>query len=95
MGFLAISRGECVGEHFGAHSVDLSGENAVGDRRVAPLDGPERLAECAHGGNGVEDELGAVEGEGLPVERVVAAVADVDAYLGEAEVEDPESFLSF
>ena len=95
VGLPAVSRGERVGERLGPHAVDLRREDGVGDRGVPALDSPERLAERPHGGHGVEDELGAVQREGLPVERVVAAVADVDADSREAEVEDPENFLSF
>ena len=47
------------------------------DGGVPGLDGPERLAEGADGGGGVEDDLGAVDAVHHPVLRVVPPVADV------------------
>ena len=87
---LPVSRGESVGEDLGAYPVHLRSKNGIRDRGVAPLDGPQGLGQSPDGRDRVEDDLRAVEGERLPVERVVAAVADVDGDLGEAEVEDPE-----
>ena len=89
VGLLPVPRGERVGEDLRADAVDLGREHRVRDRGVAPLDRPEGLGEGPDCRDGVEDDLGAVQGEGLPVERVVAAVADVDGDPGEAEVEDP------
>ena len=49
----------------------------VGYSGVPGLDGPERLAERADGGGGVEDDLGAVNAVHHPVLGVVPTVADV------------------
>ena len=46
----------------------------------AHLNGPQRLAEGAHRRTRVEDDLRAVQRKPHPVERVMPAVADVDAY---------------
>jgi hypothetical protein len=51
----------------------------VGDGSVAGLDGPHGLAEGPDRGGRVEDDFGPVQAVHHPVERVVAAVADVDS----------------
>ena len=68
----AVARGECSRKDLGADAVDRGDKVAVGDGGVARLDAPERLRERADGRRGVEDDLGAVERKGEPVERVVA-----------------------
>ena len=77
----AIAGRELVGEGLCADPVDGAGEVVVGDGRVPGLDGPHGLTQLADGGRRVEDDLGAVEAVRQPVQRVVAAVADVDCNL--------------
>ena len=73
---------------FGAHAIDGADEVAVGHGVRGLLELPEILAEAGDGGGGIEDDLGAVQAEGARAFGEVAVVADVDADLGEAEIED-------
>mmetsp|Transcript_22921 Transcript_22921/g.58507 ORF Transcript_22921/g.58507 Transcript_22921/m.58507 type:complete len:212 (-) Transcript_22921:663-1298(-) len=75
---LPVPAGELVGEGLGAHAVDGAHKVRVGDGGVARLHAPQRLAQRAHRGAGVEHDLRAVDAKRVPVERVVPAVADVD-----------------
>ena len=73
---------------FGAHAIDRADEVAVGHGVRGLLQLPQILAEAGDGGRGVEDDLGAVQSERARAFGEVAVVADVDADLDEAEVED-------
>ena len=72
----------------GADAVDGGDEIAVGGGVRGLLQLPEIFAQAGDGGRGVEDDLGAVQAEAARAFGKMAVVADVDADLGEAEVED-------
>ena len=72
---------------FGAHAVDGAHEIAVGHGVRGQLQFPQILAEAGHGGRWVEDDLGAGQPQGARAFREVAVVTDVNADLGEAQVE--------
>lgn len=58
-------------------SVDTDCEDTVGDGGIAGFNAPERLRETVSGGGGVDDDLGTVECEHIPVLREVTTVANV------------------
>ena len=71
-----------------ADAIDGADEVPVGDGVRRLLELPEILAQAGDGRGGVEDDLGAGKAERARALGEVAVVADVDADLGEAEVED-------
>src|ERR1039457_1550636 len=75
---------------FGAHAVDGADEIAVGHGVRGLLQLPQILAETGDGGRWIEDDLGPSQSQGARAFGEVAVVADVDADLDEAEVEDGE-----
>eukprot|EP00754_Rhynchopus_humris_P035683 Rhum_TRINITY_DN17235_c0_g1::Rhum_TRINITY_DN17235_c0_g1_i1::g.165477::m.165477 len=87
VGRLPVAGRELIRKFLCADPVDAHGVVRVGDRCVARLNGPHRLGQGADGGRRVEDNLSAVETEDVPVERVVAPVADVDGNLPEGCLE--------
>mmetsp|Transcript_288 Transcript_288/g.1117 ORF Transcript_288/g.1117 Transcript_288/m.1117 type:complete len:370 (-) Transcript_288:245-1354(-) len=83
----AVARGELVRKVLGSHAVYRSHVVVVRDRRVSSLYRPHRLREAADGGGRVEDDLGTVQPESLPVEGMVPPVAYVDRDLAEGGLE--------
>ena len=77
-----------VPRRFGADAVDGADEISVGDGVRGLLEFPEIFAQAGDRGGRIEDDLGAVQSQGAGAFGEVAVVADVDADLGEAEVED-------
>src|ERR1035438_2330149 len=71
-----------------AHSIDGGDEITIGHGVRGLFQLPEVFAQPGYGGRRVEDDLGAVQAERARALREMAVVADVDADLGKAEVED-------
>src|SRR5271166_1337772 len=71
-----------------AHSIDGGDEVAVGHGVRGLFQLPEVFAQPGDGGRRVEDDLGAVQAQRARTLREMAVVADVDADLDEAQVED-------
>ena len=65
--FLAVAGGERVRKNLRADAIDAADVVVIRNRSVAAFNGPHGLGERANSGAGVEDDLGAVQPERLPV----------------------------
>jgi len=78
VGRFAVTRRELVGKSLRADTVYSACKIGVGDGSIPRLDSPHGFAEGADRSRRVKDDLSPVKSVKHPVERVVAAVADVN-----------------
>lgn len=90
-----VSARELVGVNLSADAVDADREIVIGDGSVPRLYAPKGFRESVDSGRGVEDDFCTVESKAHPMQRMVSAVADVDADPPKLSLEDGVSRLAF
>ena len=78
LGRFSVTTGEAVRKLLGADPVDGAHEIRIRNGRISRLNGPKRLTQAANGGAWIEHNFSTVQAKHHPIQRVVAAVANVD-----------------